>query len=555
MTEHIQIGDIAPRIRYAADGATVAFTYPFPIFLDADLEVYVDGVLQTLSTDYVVVGAVQSAGGSVTFTTAPAAGASITLVRRLTIKRTSDFQASGEFRAKVINDELDFQTAALQQVEDDQSRSMRLSRFDDPADLELPAEAIRASKVLAFDGNGDVSLSTLTITEIETGASGPMGPVGPMGPAGADGVFAEIASQADAEAGTDSTKGMTPLRTAQAIAALTTATDQAARDLALTAYIKADIQAADPAGVYGDIISDNFVTDSLMVKTGAVYDAADHYYSPRGWQLNDFATSGGAAATRHTYRAVVPGSVIGSGTKVKVRFRSGTGGSTQVSDVYISEQAASGDDWDMDGGTRSQLLFSGSGTSPSASGGGTIESDELTYPIDAAKTYVISFYKAWSSGNSNDAFSALGAGIDTYTWYSTNNAATQDIGSPSETRIDTAYLIDAISVYGVSDAMTLRPAETSLVTANPSDIAMYFRTEDINSVVEGVDRTVRVSIDGGVTWAAAAIVVVGEFGSTDTLIRADADVSAQSGGSFVWELATANAKEQRIKHVASVPGY
>ncbi len=187
MSTHIQIGDIAPRIRYAADGATAAFTYPFPIFQDTDLEVYVDETLQTLTTHYAVSGAGQSAGGSVTFVTAPSNGTTVTLVRRLAIQRISDFQASGEFRAKVINDELDFQTAALQQVEDDQSRSLRLSRFDDAASLELPAEASRASKVLAFDGNGDVALSNLTLSEIETGAAGPQGPAGPTGPAGNDG--------------------------------------------------------------------------------------------------------------------------------------------------------------------------------------------------------------------------------------------------------------------------------------------------------------------------------------------------------------------------------
>ena len=71
---------------------------------------YADGVLQSLSTDYQITGAGASAGGEVTFVVAPADTVSVTLVRRLAIQRISDFQASGEFRAKVINDELDFQT-------------------------------------------------------------------------------------------------------------------------------------------------------------------------------------------------------------------------------------------------------------------------------------------------------------------------------------------------------------------------------------------------------------------------------------------------------------
>src|SRR3989338_135946 len=122
MADHIQIGDIAPRIQYVANGTQVQFTYPFPIFVTADLEVYLGTVKQT--SGYTVAGAGSSAGGSVTFTVAPTNGAVVTLRRRIAIQRTSDFQESGEFRAKVINDELDYQTAALQQVADDASRTI-----------------------------------------------------------------------------------------------------------------------------------------------------------------------------------------------------------------------------------------------------------------------------------------------------------------------------------------------------------------------------------------------------------------------------------------------
>jgi hypothetical protein len=51
----------------------------------------------------------------------------------------------------------------------------------------------------------------------DTGATGATGAAGANGAAGADGVFAEIASQAEAQAGTNNTKGMTPLRTKNAL--------------------------------------------------------------------------------------------------------------------------------------------------------------------------------------------------------------------------------------------------------------------------------------------------------------------------------------------------
>lgn len=52
----------------------------------------------------------------------------------------------------------------------------------------------------------------------DTGATGATGPAGANGGDGADGIFSAIASQAEAQAGTDNVKGMTALRTAQAIA-------------------------------------------------------------------------------------------------------------------------------------------------------------------------------------------------------------------------------------------------------------------------------------------------------------------------------------------------
>lgn len=175
---HIQIGDITPRIQYTGDGAQTLFTYPFPIFQAADMEVYLDDVKQ--ATGFTVNGAGQSAGGDVTFDTAPANGVVVTLRRRLAIQRTSDFQESGEFRSKVINDELDYLTAALQQVSDDGDRTLQLGATDPTASLTLPDKAARTSMYLGFDANGD---------PIATDASGP---VGPTGPGGSDGKYTSV---------------------------------------------------------------------------------------------------------------------------------------------------------------------------------------------------------------------------------------------------------------------------------------------------------------------------------------------------------------------------
>lgn len=154
MADHIEIGATAPRIQHVASGAQTAFAYPFPIFEATDMDVYVDAASMVLGTDFTVSGAGVSSGGTVIFTTPPADGAVVTLRRFMMVARTTDFQESGEFRAKVINDELDRQTAFVQQVEGDVARSLRLSPTDTTSSLQLPDTAVRANAFLAFDGAG-----------------------------------------------------------------------------------------------------------------------------------------------------------------------------------------------------------------------------------------------------------------------------------------------------------------------------------------------------------------------------------------------------------------
>ncbi|NQU58993.1 MAG: hypothetical protein HQ513_17315 [Rhodospirillales bacterium] len=172
MADHIQIGDISPRIQYAGDGVQTVFTYPFPIFIDANIDVYEDTGLKTITTHYTVAGAGSSTGGTVTFITAPASGVVVTLLRNIAVERTSDFQESGEFRAKVINDELDKLTATQQQIETDQDRSLRLGPTDSTTSTIIPDKATRLGKVLAFDPvTGDPVVSSEDLSAIEGAAT------------------------------------------------------------------------------------------------------------------------------------------------------------------------------------------------------------------------------------------------------------------------------------------------------------------------------------------------------------------------------------------------
>lgn len=154
MTEHIRIGDITPRIQYVGDGVETVFTYPFPIFTHTDIVVHVGRTLQKHAADYTVSGAGETSGGSIVCTTPPATGETVTLMRKIAVKRTSDFQESGEFRASVINDELDRIIAMVQENALANDRSVRLSDIDGTESMVLPSRIERAHSYLAFDGDG-----------------------------------------------------------------------------------------------------------------------------------------------------------------------------------------------------------------------------------------------------------------------------------------------------------------------------------------------------------------------------------------------------------------
>ena len=80
----------------------------------------------------------------------------VTLRRRLVIQRVTDFHESGELRAKTLNQELDYQTAALQSLAADIATAVRASPTDQTANLVLPKRSERAGKILGFDANGAV---------------------------------------------------------------------------------------------------------------------------------------------------------------------------------------------------------------------------------------------------------------------------------------------------------------------------------------------------------------------------------------------------------------
>lgn len=168
MTDHVKIYGIKPRIQYTADGILTEYEFPFAIFKTSDIDVYFGDTKQE-SISYTVSEARHSDGGTVTFGTAPESGTIITIVRNLSIERTSDFQEGSTLRAKVLNDELDYQIACTQQIAENLNRSMVLPPYATDNDLDLTLPTPSAGKAIVWNSEGtNLENSTVAVNDLES---------------------------------------------------------------------------------------------------------------------------------------------------------------------------------------------------------------------------------------------------------------------------------------------------------------------------------------------------------------------------------------------------
>lgn len=143
------------RASAAGNGVTTSFAFNYPVLASADLEVYVDGVLKTLTTHYTLSGsAPYTSGTNVQFLAAPANGTEVVLVRNPAITQTVDLVNGDTLNVDTeIETPLDKLTLICQRLDDRIGRSLTLSDSDTTtASTELPTP--EAGKVIAWDDAG-----------------------------------------------------------------------------------------------------------------------------------------------------------------------------------------------------------------------------------------------------------------------------------------------------------------------------------------------------------------------------------------------------------------
>lgn len=140
------------RRQFVAAGNQTRFDFDFQVFEADDLEVWVGAERQV--EGFSVAGVSSPRGGYVSFRQAPAAGALVTLRRRMDLERTTTLPP-GLPHAAALNLELDRLAAGLQQVADDVTQAAtRAPTSQDTADLTLPPPAPRRALMWNAAGTG-----------------------------------------------------------------------------------------------------------------------------------------------------------------------------------------------------------------------------------------------------------------------------------------------------------------------------------------------------------------------------------------------------------------
>jgi hypothetical protein len=159
------ISSTTVRNSYSGNGSTTVFAYTFKILDDDEIQVIIRSSTGTettkiKTTHYTVSGVGSSGGGNITFLTAPGATETVVLKRNTTKTQETDYVANDPFPANSHEEALDRVTMIAQEIQEELGRSIKLSKTNTMTSTEFTVGAVdRANKILAFDSNGEISVT------------------------------------------------------------------------------------------------------------------------------------------------------------------------------------------------------------------------------------------------------------------------------------------------------------------------------------------------------------------------------------------------------------
>ena len=155
------------RNSYSGNGSTTAFAYSYPINTTSEITVIERSATGAETVKSEGTGSANygiadngAAGGTVTMVTAPAAGTTLIILRNTELTQETDYVANDPFPAETHEDALDKLQMQNQELQEELDRSLKISRTNTMTSTEFTTSASdRASKVLAFDSSGELSVT------------------------------------------------------------------------------------------------------------------------------------------------------------------------------------------------------------------------------------------------------------------------------------------------------------------------------------------------------------------------------------------------------------
>lgn len=269
------------------NGATVDFTFSFPYILDSDIQVYIDGALQS-DTLYTITRA-SGVGGTVTFDTAPADTLAVLIFRELGFTQPDKIPTVDKVGRGLIETSLDRLTMITQQINEGLGRAIKFPLASSTTGVEV--SALTADRALIVNSAGDGITMSADSYVNQTAAA-------------AASALAAAASETAAE-------------TAAGLAA--DSEDAAALSAAEAATSAGSIALPDATGNGNKYIRQKAAEDGFEYRTVAqTFDDIKQAASETATGVVELATVAEAIAGTDTSRAVTPAALAaasGSGNK------------------------------------------------------------------------------------------------------------------------------------------------------------------------------------------------------------------------------------------------
>jgi hypothetical protein len=355
----------------------------------------------------------------------------------------------------------------------------------------------------------------------------------------------ELATTAEAEAGTDTVRAVTPAGVAAAIAALAGATDAEKSNIMLNSFRIEEQGGLTVQGMV-DGVSDVF-TDESGVDTATSTDethnaAGDYYHNP-----------GVLAVTPDTgdYTGNTGNYTIGSGSASCLSGSHNIYVTTALSgDFSISINLAAG-------GTSSKFgvfLASEVGTFNATANAGGMDSMTSSWWFDTGAGQ----YKYGAS-----SVQGLAQSTGTYTLARVGSVITLTAPASSKvfTQQSSADVIICLCSQGDSTYNTMSwtsagPAVNTVLVSNtftalsqPDTVFVTVWHEDVDACTPNTDFTVEASRDAGTTWTAGTLALGATLGAAE-ILTCSIDISAQPAGtSMRWRFKFLNTLSQRLRGV------